>query len=354
MYIIMKKNMLFSLALVAICISSCSDKEEPAEPAERDVYLEVVTEIQTRSTAVKTEFADDDRLLIDAGGIKTTGRYSSGKWSLNPQVRLENGETLDVTAICPYMAADITAVPLDVRQQTDYLYATAKATQTSPVAHLGMKHALSSLAFNIQGAGTVESISFVLPSNGTLDAVSGVVTPGKNGVQMLSVEKGMETEGWAEEVPDIFVIPNTRLSALTVRIDGRDYTVDVEHTIGRGMKYMFRLAYAGNLLALTGIAAIPLDQYTDDSREPVSGNTLTITYTSKNIFYVEIPRLDAVTGLIHWGDGSEEPYTKNTTHDYQAGTHAMILETMGGDGSFSIPSIEYVEEIDLRNFHINN
>ena len=116
---------------------------------------------------------------------------------------------------------------------------------------------------------------------------------------------------------------------------------------------MFRLAYAGNLLALSGIEAIPMDQYTDDIREPVHGRTLTVTYTSVAGFHVTIPKLDATTGLVHWGDGTEEPYAENVTHRYQAGTHVMVLETMGGTGTFSIPGIEYVEEIDLRNFHIN-
>ena len=58
---------------------------------------------------------------------------------------------------------------------------------------------------------------------------------------------------------------------------------------------MFRLAYAGNLLALSGIEAIPMDQYTDDIREPVHGRTLTVTYTSVAGFHVTIPKLDATT-----------------------------------------------------------
>ena len=65
----MKKIIILSLALVAIGLSSCSDKEDPTE---QDTYLEIVTEIQARSTAVTTKFEENDRMMINANGIKAT------------------------------------------------------------------------------------------------------------------------------------------------------------------------------------------------------------------------------------------------------------------------------------------
>ena len=325
--------------------TSCSDNDEPVE--EQKVYLEIVTEIETRSTNLKTVFSDNDRLSVDAGGAKLTGTYKSGKWALSSLVELEKGKKLNVTALYPFTDTDLKTVPINIENQTDYLYGSASASAELPVARLHMKHALSSLAFNIQGNGKVESISFTMPVEGTLDAASGVVSSGKSGVQTLEVNRDMNLEGWTEEVPDIFVMPNTRLSAVTVKIDGKDYTVNVEQAIGQGMKYIFRLAYAGNLLVLNNISSISMNQYTDDAQTPVHENTLSVTYLSRHDFQVSVPQLDIITGLIDWGDGSEEAYMENATHEYQAGMHIMTLKAVGGSGSFILPSIEYVEEINL-------
>lgn len=347
----MKKIIILSLALVAIGLSSCSDKEDPTE---QDTYLEIVTEIQTRSTAITTNFEENDRIMIDADGIKATGTYSSQKWSLSPQVKVEKNETLDVTAIYPYTTADITDIPIDIRKQVDYLYATTTVTQASPVAHLKMKHALSSLAFNIQGNGTVERVSFVLPSEGILDAITGNIKPGESKSQELLVNRSMNAEGWTENVPDVFVMPFSELKELTVTIDGNDYSVKLQEQIGQGTKYILRLIYTGSSLYLTGMEQVSMDQYTDKEQSGIRKNNLSITYSSKHLFQVGIPIIDAQLGTICWGDGTEEAYAEDITHNYQAGIYVMTLEAISSAYSFTIPNVEYVEEIDLRDSQTKN
>lgn len=343
----MKNILSLLLAFAVICFPSCSDKDEPTE---KDVFLELVTEIQTRSTVVKMEFVDDDQMLVDAGGINITGTYSSGKWLLNPQVSLTSGETLGVTAIYPCMGTDITAIPVDIKKQIDCLYGTATATSSLPAARLNMEHALSSLAFNIQGSGTVEKVSFLLPSEGVLNAKTGNFKSGEKKLQVLLINRNMNAEGWTEEVPDVFVIPFSALTELTVTVDGRDYPVKVKQEIAQGRKYIFHLIYTGSSIYPVGVEQVPMDQYTDREQSDIRKNDLSITYSSEHTFQVNAPVIDAIAGTICWGDGTGESYAPAGVHDYAPGNHVMILETVGCADSFTISNIEYMEEINLSDF----
>ena len=177
------------------------DPEQPVTPPEpKPVFLginPVIASIEQVATrGIITNFTDNDRIGIfltdgelntnyqeDPESTNVPAMYQQGSWKVEKDIELsEEGTTF---AYYPYSAEviDGTVVPLEIKSQTDYLYATPSIVdKKNPIAQIGMKHALSLVSIRIrkndyQHVGNLTKIEVLdVQAEGTLNIATGEVT----------------------------------------------------------------------------------------------------------------------------------------------------------------------------------
>lgn len=130
----------------------------------------------------------------------------AGRWYLTPEIVSLYKDEAVVYAYSPYKKnVDPFAVPVETESRTDYMYGTHLSSQKavdadSPIATLEMQHALSLLEINIRKNHDFKSRAFLseisieaagdslkLPVKGTMDIMTGEVTP--DGYGRYALEK---------------------------------------------------------------------------------------------------------------------------------------------------------------------
>lgn len=148
--------------LTAMTVTACGGGKEdnpdgpgPA-PDDKSVAVGITTEVITKAPVV-LEFDDGDAMNVWA---KTYGRIdapdivdnvkasrASGKWTLAPEVRIQQGQNAFLYAVAPFSSAntDPAAIPVNITDQVDLLYSGeyVPASFTTHNVKLNMKHALS-------------------------------------------------------------------------------------------------------------------------------------------------------------------------------------------------------------------
>lgn len=211
------------------------------------------------------------------GQVKAT--YGALVWTLDQAVKLSK-QTAYVYAYYPYSTAvtDPAAVPIDVASQTDFLYAGAGrvASSSSSNVTLTMAHALSLFAFDFKKQGgddcTLNSVKIrstignnVVISEGTLNCSTGAITPTAYAPYTFEVNRKIEEEGWATDLPTALIFPMKVATPSNLEfvftINQIPYTVKAPDglDLSRGLKYLLKLNLSGSdlTLDLTGITILP-------------------------------------------------------------------------------------------------
>lgn len=219
--------------------------------------------------------------VVGNANVKTT--LSGSAWTTSPAIYLSNHDAT-LFAYYPYNSAstDGSAIPVEHKSQTDYLYGTHTSGQTginngNPSVNLTMQHALALLQFkisktNYSGAGILSKIEIanaagktVLSSAGALNISTGKITntAGKN--ESAVIENGNlqtipETAATDESTyPKIMVLPAsiTTVEEVEMRftIDGKIYTSKVNASTewAKGTKNTYTVTIQGTGLTLGNV-----------------------------------------------------------------------------------------------------
>ena len=259
----------FGLAALAAC---SSEKEENAQ--EHGVPMSISTEItQTRSAITGTTFGNGDKIGVyalnsggtqyDTGSMNMQSAFNGTNWTFPTGSVYLKTPNATVYAYYPYNATNTTTtvpvniLPNDSTGQTDYLYGTASSVvnATNPKAQITFKHALSMITLSITktdggtGAGLLTSVSLknasaktVLSTKGSMDIISGTITPTADTYATLSANVNQKMDLSTPVTTDFLFIP-VKTSAdliLTITVDGRMYDVALPSTdFKAGNKYVF-------------------------------------------------------------------------------------------------------------------
>lgn len=365
---------LFAALAICSCGGSSDDGGSDNGHETTGVSLSITTSIQTR--AVMTSFSSGQKMAIFVKNVgnptasdfcqSVTASYNGSAWTVSPSVPFKQSDKAYIFAVYPY-SADITnasTIPVSIEGQTDYLYSgdAVAVSYSSPQAVLTMKHAMAILAFNIvtqgyTGEGKLTSVKLTgdgLSTLGTMNVSTGKISSTAKGDYTISSNKTISSNGWTDELPQMFCIPFTstggNLTAI-FNIDGKDLAVALpKYEVAMGMKYVFRLALTNNgLTVLPAKTEVISLNKNDGSLILDNYNTLRLTYTSQTVSIPQITGND-VAGMVYWGDNSQEPYTYPLSHTYSTnGEHNIMIETWGGN-KVQLSDLSSTDVIDLTNF----
>jgi len=289
----------------------------------------------------------------------------NGKWIPEVPIELTDQENKYLCAFHPYFEEAINPkhIPIEVSSQTDYLYSGSflKASYNSPKVKFSMKHALSILAFNLktesyEGEGKLQKIIVNgegIYVEGKLDLTNGKTTGTKVGNIEQKREHFITSDGWKEDIPDLFCIPFNSTGknvTVTFTIDNKEHAVLLpSYSIVKGVKYIFSAALTHNGLTLFETPEI-VNLNTDESNMPTGNySRLLMTHQNSNIAFPLLQGYDIV-GNIQWGDGSSEKYVPELQHEYATpGTYTLDAECWNASG-VTIQNLKNVEAIDLSGF----
>lgn len=277
---------LLVMSLLSLAMFSCSkndgiidlpvtpptpDPEEPVTPPEpKPVFLginPVIAGIEPVTRGIITNFTDNDRigLFLTAGDLGTNYQdnpeaanvpavYQQGSWKVVKD--LELSEEGIAFAYYPYSdkVVDGAAVPLEIRTQTDYLYATPSVVdEKNPIAQIGMKHALSLISIRIrkndyQHAGKLTKVEVLdVQQTGTMNIATGVVTS-SGPTAIYSVDRNLILDDNDLVKTQIIMLPTIIGEASSnirfqITIDDKYYTWDVPkaHNWEAGKEYTYTL-----------------------------------------------------------------------------------------------------------------
>lgn len=207
--------------------------------------------------------------------------YSSSKWSCGTPVYL-SPTSGKVYAYYPYnSSASITAVPIDVSTNNDYMYATpVTVSQTSTSAALTMKHAIACVYVTIKkgtytGTGTVTAFTWKSATAGTkatmnaktgaLSSISGGSNVFNTGVSSLAINTTGNTYSF-------LVVPTGTAGAVTfnVTMDGKAYAVSTgSTTFSAGKRYNYTVVMDAKKMTIGGVTVTGWTGVTGGSFVPV-------------------------------------------------------------------------------------
>ena len=367
--------------LTAMTVTACGGGKEdnpdgpgPA-PDDKSVAVGITTEVITKAPVV-LEFDDGDAMNVWA---KTYGRIdapdivdnvkasrASGKWTLAPEVRIQQGQNAFLYAVAPFSSAntDPAAIPVNITDQVDLLYSGeyVPASFTTHNVKLNMKHALSLAMFNIvaqgySGTGALTSLSIAgeqVFTSGTMHTGTGKIT-GKGKEQFtLSVSKTVDNKGWTDDLPQMWVIPFStkgKPATLTAVIGGKTYVVGFpEVEMRTGFQYKFRL-----VLTDTGLVFVPAMteevslNAEGDEMQPMEGYGMLSFDFSRSNFVFPYFTGDNVFGSILSGNHGAGYAIGGAMEIPDPGTKQVVVETWNSTG-FELNDLQGIETIDISRY----
>lgn len=190
------------MAVMACMTCSCRDEEplpnpvppvmepenpgNPEEPDTGKVYIGIapIIENMQEQRAVVENWKEGHCLGVTAAGdVNIPFTFDGRRWKAGKQVEVTAEQK--VSAYYPYNVqyTDMTAIPVDITTQEDYMYGEGGVSVEKPSAVLVMKHALSLVRILIKkndytGDGRVDAVTFGgVRLSASMDVTSGKLLP---------------------------------------------------------------------------------------------------------------------------------------------------------------------------------
>lgn len=245
--------------------------EEPVvPPVPTEVLLGInpsIAGVEVVTRGIITNFTDNDKigLFITDGELGTNyqgnadaanapASYFQGAWKVEKKISVTTQGM--VFAYYPYndKVNDGKSIPVEITSQTDYLYARKAAVEEkTPVAEIGMKHALSLVSVRIrkndyqhEGKLTKVEVLDVLQT-GTMNIATGKVI-GSGSLMTYSVEPNLLLNDNSLEKTKMIMLPTVVAEAqgnmrIQITVDGKIYNWDIpkSHTWEAGKEYTYTL-----------------------------------------------------------------------------------------------------------------
>ena len=284
---------LLSLLLMSCTLlAACSDEIDEYIPTDAQSKLSITIGLnQTESRGIITGNTLPDGseigILLDDGtstdydnidNIRFTAATQDGlqKWSPDKPVYLTTTPG-SLYAYYPYKAGtDLSAIPVDVSSQIDYLYAepVKNVNEDNSNVSITLKHMLTNIKVSIargtyEGIGNISNITIHSQGFGTTGTFNAaqespafITTQGADNAIRQDI-----TTTLGGTATDILVVPTgvTKPITVTATIDDKEYTVSSDEvTLNNGNSYQYSLNLNATKLEIVGVSIEPWTTVTKD------------------------------------------------------------------------------------------
>ena len=379
------KILLSQLLCIGAVFTACTDDEVVNQADTAPLQVSVNTSLAKQSRAIVHGEWLPSGSTIGVSLFDTEGDDYDGQGYYNIQYK-GNGEEEDQTwssmGVTPAVSAneavlvayhpynddedlDITAIPVEIVSQTDYMYSgpVTGITNAAPKADIVLDHALTAIRVKLvlgdfTGDASVSEIAVASPalaSSATLNAADGSLDNIAGQGDKFTLPVGFELVAGGTD-NDIMFVPDASVESgvttVSATIGGKKYTAGIEfdEAYRQGYIYTYTLTLNNSGFAVTKVNVNPWETGNDDSAvlQPEKDNAYTIkivaSYTeqvgpvsliegedvaySNNISTVQSRsgetfvfkhNIIGFVGTIDWGDGTTTTYeesTDNPSHEY--------------------------------------
>ena len=257
------------MAVMACMTCSCRDEEplpnpvppvmepenpgNPEEPDTGKVYIGIapIIENMQEQRAVVENWKEGHCLGVTAAGdVNIPFTFDGRRWKAGKQVEVTAEQK--VSAYYPYNVqyTDMTAIPVDITTQEDYMYGEGGVSVEKPSAVLVMKHALSLVRILIKkndytGDGRVDAVTFGgVRLSASMDVTSGKLLPtGQPGEYKAGGNYTLDDASPVYVEAILMPVGTAEGITVNVHVDGRDFTYALPptHVWNPGMIYTYTL-----------------------------------------------------------------------------------------------------------------
>ena len=367
-------KLLSQLLCIGAVFTACTDEEVVNQADKAPLQVSVNTSLakQSRSivhgewlpagSTIGVSLFDTEGDDYDGQGYyniqyKATGAEEDQTWASMGVTPAVSANEAVLVAYHPYNDdedLDITAIPVEIASQTDYMYSgqVTGITNAAPKADIVLDHALTAIRFKLvlgdfTGDASVSEIAVASPalaSSATLNAADGSLDniAGQGDKFALPVDFGLVAGGTDNDimfVPDAAV--ESGVTTVSATIGGKKYTAGIEfdEAYKQGYIYTYTLTLNNSGFAVTKVNVKPWETGTDDSAvlQPEKDDTYVIKivayndYATNNEFVFGHNVVDFI-GTIDWGDGTTDTYAEPViypTHVYPNDGQEYIVTAKG-------------------------
>ena len=359
-------KLLSQLLCIGAVFTACTDDEVVNQADKTPLQVSVNTSLAKQSRAIVhgewlpagssigvslfTPTGDDyDNQGFYNIQYKGNGEEEDQVWSSMGVTPAVSANEAVLVAYHPYnddQDLDITAIPVEIASQTDYMYSglVTGITNAAPKADIVLDHALTAIRVKLvlgdfTGDAAVSEIAVASPalaSSATLNAADGSLDniAGQGDKFTLPVDFGLVDGGIDNDimfVPDASV--ESGVTTVSATIGGKKYTAGIEfdEAYKQGYIYTYTLTLNNSGFAITKVNVNPWETGNDDAATlepegPDNGYIVEITVPEDN--YEFIHNMGQFVGTIDWGDGTKDTYSEMVeypSHVYEtAGKYTVI------------------------------
>ena len=251
------------------------EPENPGNPEEPDtgkVYLGIapIIENMQEQRAVVENWKEGHCLGVTAAGdVNIPFTFDGRRWKAGKQVEVTAEQK--VSAYYPYNVqyTDMTAIPVDITTQEDYMYGEGGVSVEKPSAALVMKHALSLVRILIKkndytGDGMVDAVTFGgVRLSASMDVTSGKLLPtGQPGEYKAGGNYTLDDASPVYVEAILMPVGTAEGITVNVHVDGRDFTYALPptHVWNPGMIYTYTLNMKSGYNCEVDVDHVPMDE----------------------------------------------------------------------------------------------
>ena len=325
-------KLLSQLLCIGAVFTACSDDEVINQTDKVPLQVSVNTSLAKQSRAIvhgewlpagstigvslfDTEGDDYDEQGYYNIQYKGTGEEEDQTWSSMGVTPAVSANEAVLVAYHPYnddQDLDITAIPVEIASQTDYMYSgpVTGITNAAPKADIVLDHALTAIRVKLvlgdfTGDASVSEIAVASPalaSSATLNTVDGSLDniAGQGDKFALPVDFGLVAGGTDNDI--MFVLDASVESGVTTvsaTIGGKKYTAGIEfdEAYKQGYIYTYTLTLNNSGFSVTKVNVKPWETGTDDSAllQPEGPKILSFYLATDDFFYNEYQFKEGMT-----------------------------------------------------------